>query len=358
MFRQIIYFSLSLMFFTSCEEYYTPKIDTIDGQLVVEAQITNDPSKSYVKLTKTVGFYANQTPTAISEAIVRLVDVSGNYVEGTQSGPGYFNFNTIPVSGNKYKLRILYNNDTYESEEVTMPPIPTVLSAYSENIVEIVYKSDAYGAVQAYDTQRRAVYFDLSANTDLSYYRFDSKGVIEWYFVIPYKFPPPPPNIPPRPTQIYGWESYSFNNNFNIAGPKPFSDNNKIEKHPILSLSYESSNYLLTDTLTSVGWIMIIDQYGTSKGSYDFHDKMNNQFTATGSLFDPIQTQIYGNITCINDPSKIAFGYFDLNSYRQCRYFINPYLSESDIKVRQIFRYPVIPGDGQVFDIEPNWWEW
>ena len=103
------------MFFASCEEYYMPKIDTVGGQLVVEAQITNNPSKSYVRLTQTTGFYDMKASVAITSAAVELVDISGKFVEGIQSDPGYFNFNTVPVSGNNYKLRILYQNETDEA---------------------------------------------------------------------------------------------------------------------------------------------------------------------------------------------------------------------------------------------------
>jgi hypothetical protein len=114
----------------------------------------------------------------------------------------------------------------------------------------------------------------------------------------------------------------------------------------------------------------MIDQYGTSKESYEFHDKLNSQFSAAGSLFDPVQTQIEGNILCTTTPSKKVFGFFDLNSYQQYRYYF--YLNPPPGKYieRQIFRYPNIPVTGRVNAIpktkeEPNpptikppdWWE-
>ena len=124
-----------------------------------------------------------------------------------------------------------------------------------------------------------------------------------------------------------------------------------------MTLPYNAKElYLLPDSIMN-GWIMIIDQFGTSTGSYQYHEKLNSQFAADGSLFDPIQTQIYGNITCKTDPSKIVYGYFDLNSYRQYRYYLYISNPNAAIILRQIFSYPNIPDDGDQMFSPPDWWE-
>jgi hypothetical protein len=286
---------------------------------------------------------------AITSAAVELVDISGKFVEGIQSDPGYFNFNTVPVSGNNYKLRILYQNETYESEEITMPPLPTILNAYSGDKVKTSYSAAAYGNPMPLSVKGRDIYIDAPVTGALAYYRFSTRSTIEWIYAPPGKGGPPPP-------PLYGWVSHYEIENFNIAGPKTFSQLDTIKKHQLSWLAYDAKYYLSSDTLVPSGWIIIVDQYGTSKGSYEFHEKMNSQFAADGSLFDPIQTQIYGNITCKTNPSKIAYGYFDLNSYRQYRYYVKPY-SPIDDNLRQIFRYPYIPDEGKSSDGPPDWWE-
>ena len=337
------------MLLASCEEYYTPIIDTVDDHLVVEALITNDLSKNYVRLTKTRGFYDKQAPVAVAKAIVQLVEKSGNFVNGTESSTGSFSFKSAPVTGNNYKLRIYYQNNTYESEMVTMPPLPTILNAYSESKTLTAYNTDAYGKPIASSQKGRNIYVDAPKTNALAYYRFSTRSTIEWIYAPPGKGGPPPP-------PLFGWETF-FEKNFNIAAPKTFSQSDTIKMHQLGWLAYDARYYLHSDTLVVSGWVLNVDQYGTSKGSYDFHEKMNSQFAADGSLFDPIQTQIYGNITCVTDPSIIVFGYFDLNSYRQYRYYTNLYAQEKDIKLRQIYRYPNIPDKGQIYDWPPEWWE-
>jgi len=352
--KKLIYFSFLIIFFSACEEYYTPDIEKVNGQLVVEAQITNDVSKNYVHLTKTRDFYDQQPPGVVSGARVELVEINGAVAQGVESGKGYFNFSTVPRTGKNYKLRIIFQNNNYESEVVTMPPLPVIDNIYAEQIMKQIYSTDAYGTPQLRETKQIQVYIDAPVTDALSHYRSSTRAIIEWYYLIPETYPP----NPKAPTIIYGWKSYTDNIIFNIAGPKKFSQNEIIKKHPLLTLWINASEYLLPDTVSFGGSvILIIDQYGTTKGSFDFHEKMNNQFSADGTLFDPIQTQIYGNIKCTTDPSKIAFGYFDLNSYRQNRYFLNLFTQQNNVKLRQILRYPYIPDTGQIIQIIPEWWE-
>ena len=339
-----------IILLASCEEFYTPKIDTIEGQLVVDAQITNDVSQNYVRLTKTSAFYSTQQATPVTGAKVELVQINGNTTTAYESGSGNFYFNSTPIIGKSYKLRITILQDIYESDIVVMPPIPSISSLYTEHKVEKQYRTNASGAPMEYILEGRQIYVDAPVISTLSHYRFASRSVMEWVYTPPEVAGPPPP-------QVYGWSSFYYISEFNIAGPKIYSQTGKIEKHPLFSLSYRIADYLQTDTVVQKGWILIIDQFGTSAGSYDFHAKLNSQFGADGSLFDPVQTQIFGNITCKNDASKIVFGYFDLNSYRQYRYYVTLGGKLNTSIPRQLLRYPSIPNGGQTVGFPPSWWE-
>jgi len=348
--KKLIYFYILILLLSSCEEKYIPHIENIEGQLVVEAQITNNPTKNFVHLTKTTSFYDKQTLAAVTGASVELVEINGRIIQGKTNGAGFFNFSSVPVPGENYKLRIIVQNDTYESEVVTMPPDPSILSFYTGHIERKEYLTDGYGVPLAYQVKEREIYIDAPITTELSNYRFNTKAVLEWSWQPESLIgPPPPPH--------FGWLSYYPKSDFNIAGPKKYSQTGKIEKHPLMALPYNAKELFLKPDSMMNGWIIIIDQYGTSKGSHEYHEKLNSQFAADGSLFDPIQTQIYGNITCTSDPSKIVFGYFDLNSYRQYRYFL--YISNPNAAViqRQIFNYPLIPEEGDKKSIPPDWWE-
>jgi hypothetical protein len=225
---------------------------------------------------------------------------------------------------------------------VTMPPMPNILDAYSGDKTKQFYKyNDWNNGVMSFNFEGHNIYIDLPVTDSLAYYRFSTRLILEW---LPVKLP------------YVGWSSIYENSNFDIARLQPFTQADTIKKHPLTWLSYDRRyfklNNILNDQQYAVGWVIIVNQFGTSKESYEFHEKMNSQFAADGSIFDRIPGQIDGNIKCITDPSQIVYGYFDLNSYRQFRYNIRFQSNQ----VVQEFIYPDIPDYGTAGPGYPDWW--
>jgi len=336
-----------LLFFTACEEYYTPAIDQTDGHLVVDALVTNDVNNKVVHLSWSKGFYSNQLTQSVSGAKVELIQSNGQVFSSSVTGVGYFTFEMIPEIGKSYKLRVSIGKDVYESEFVTMPPNPSIDSLYVGDKVKEFYEPDIYGRPYAVSLNGLEFYIDAPVTTQLANYRFNVRSVLEWIYY--------PPGLAPP---VYGWESFVDNSSYILAGSnKMNATTNKIEQFPILFLPNNPQEYLHADSLKSNGWIVVIDQFGTSVGSYDYHQQINSQFAADGSLFDPIQTQILGNITCKTDPTKRAFGYFDLNSYNSINYFANFSGPQASIKLRKLINFPFVPVKGQIVGIPPQWWQ-
>ena len=337
-----------LLFFTACEEYYTPAIDQTDGHLVVDALITNDVSYKSVHLSWSRGFYSTQPTQLVSGAKVELIQATGRVFSSIPTGTGYFTFEMVPETGESYKLRISLGKDIYESEFVTMPPIPSIDSLYVADQVSEVYKPDIYGKPYAVSLSGLEFYINVPVTAQLANYRFYTRSLIEWIYY--------PPGIQDPP--VYGWDSFDDKSRYNLASAnKMNATTNKIVQHPINFLAYNSQEYLKSDSLKSNGWIIFIDQFGTSIGSYDYHQQINSQFAADGSLFDPIQTQIVGNITCKTDPAKRVYGYFDLNSYRLINYFAKFSGPQAGITIRKLINFPYVQVKGQTVGIPPFWWQ-
>lgn len=379
--KSIIFLTILLLaLFVSCEEYYTPALEDISKVLVVESHITNDPKQNYVQISKTRNFYSTSAIEWVSGATVELVESNFQIIKSREDSPGYYPFVATPVPGKKYRLRITHLKDVYESDYLVMPPIPTIDAFYTQHTVDKVYRTNAYNVPELFDRPARQIFIDAPSTPELQYYRFNCRAVIQWIFNPNYKTegltnktyeknaalnklnsvsgPPPPSGEDLSKFFLYGWKSISGNDLFNLSGPKEYSLTRKIEKHLITSLAYNSQEYLDSTTQVSRNWIIILDQYGIPKESYDFHEKMNRQFNADGSLFDPLMTQIYGNIHCKNDPERIVLGFFDLNSYRQHRYYLN-LGSGKDITVvlRQLTDFFDIPDRGYKKNDPPIFWE-
>ena len=351
--KELNHLVLSVFILTSCEEYYKPAMDVVPAILVVEAQLSNDSQHSFVKLSMTSDFYNRVLSDSITGANVKLVEGANYTIEGYEKSKGYFTFAESPVFGKRYYIRITYNGDVYESNSVTMPPKPAIDSLYTRNVYLKEYQLDINGAPFLVETPGREICIDASITPALQYYRFSNRAILQWVY------DPPSVNGPPPP-QWFGWKSIHDNGLFNLAGPKDFRVSADIHQHSLMTLAYNGLTYLDFTGQIPAGWIMIIDQYGITKESYDFHLKLNQQLSATGNLFDPVQTQIYGNIHCVTIPEKLVLGYFDLNSYRQYRYYLNLGTGpDNQVVQRRLDRYLEIPEEGQHTDsTRPDFWEY
>lgn len=350
--NRIIYLVFLVVLLSSCEDFYTPDLEVVSPILVVESRMTNNSSNNFVKLTMTQDFYNNTETEKVTGATVELIQISGQKERGTEASTGYFTFKSNLVAGKRYYIRITNKGDIYESETVIMPPLPKIDSLYTNHKIVKTYSTDAYGTPTLIETPEREIYIDAPITPTLEYYRFDYHSVIQWMYN-PVAVGPGPP-----PPSYFGWKTLYEYGQFNIAGPKEFSTSNKINKHPIRALAYDGRAYLDSSAQIPMGWILVLDQYGITKSSYDFHEKLNKQFSAEGSLFDPVLTQVYGNIHCKSDPAKTALGFFDLNSYRQYRYFlILGEGAEGHVTQRRLSRYPIITNEGFTRGTPPEFWE-
>ena len=352
MFKNLIYLAIVVFFFSGCEEIYTPDIENVDALLVVEAHITNDMDQNFVKLSLTRDFYSQTAQEISSGGKVELIEVSGKSIVAKESGTGYFTFTSVPVSGKNYLLRVTYNQETYQSDAVTMPPLPQIDTLYTKHNVEKEYRTYSDGTPVQVEIPGREFLIDAPITSSLSHYLFNYRAVLQYAY-----YPPVGPTgefLPPW----FGWKSFSNSGSFNLAGPKEFSVSDKISTHPVFSLAYDPMQYLDSITQVPAGWIIILDQYGIQKESYDFHEQLNKQFSAEGNLFDPMLTQVYGNIHCTSDPDKICLGFFDLNSYRQYRYFFSNLTNNDEKNIpRRLFTYPDIPNGGYQEEFYPSFWE-
>jgi len=349
--------ALILMLFLSCEEIYKPELEIVPGNLVVESHVTNDPNQNYVILSNTTDFYNPMPQERVTGARVELVqfNVFGYYhyetiYNSTEISPGHYNFKDAPVPGNRYRLRITLGTDVYESNLEHMPPLPVIDSLYTGFKLEKSYRLDAYGPPNQVEIPSQEIYIDAPIAQSLQYYRFNWRMILQWTFI-------PTAVGPPQPS-YQGWLSIYHDGEFNLAGIKQFSQSDHVSKHPIISLPYIPRDYLEIEKQSGSGWILILDQFGISKDSYDFYENLNKQLTAEGNLFDPLLTQVYGNMHCSSDSSKIVFGNFNLNSYKQHRYFFYLGVNEkSKVIQRKLNQYPEIPSRGIFQGTYPSFWE-
>jgi len=349
---KILCLALFFNLFASCEEIYKPDIMQVKNTLAVESHLTNDPNQNFVRLSMTRNFYSTDAVEWISGANVELIENGVLNFKGTEVSPGYYTFQYTPIVGKSYVLWLSYQKFIYESEPIVMPPIPSIDSLYTKHKIEKNYVINGYGVPELFSTPSREIYIDASITPQMQNYRFTWRAIIQWEYF------PPVTSLESSSKPLFGWRTKYNHENFNLAGPAEFSVSNEVRQHPILSLGYNGRQYLDSGTQVPANWIIIVDQYGIPKVSNDFYKKLNSQFAAEGSLFDPAMAQVAGNMHCKNDPGKNILGFFDVSSYRQYRYYFN-FGTGPDYEViqRRLNRYFDIPDHGCQESTHPAFWE-
>ena len=123
-----------LLVFSSCQKEIQIDLNSKSPQLVVEAEISDQPNSCKVKLTKTVNFSQSNNFPTVSGALVRISDDFGNSELLTETSPGIYVAGILQqgISGRNYLLEISYDGQTYmASYQMKMPTIIDTLKVQS-----------------------------------------------------------------------------------------------------------------------------------------------------------------------------------------------------------------------------------
>jgi Domain of unknown function (DUF4249) len=117
--------ALGLLFaltFSNCQDVIDLDLDKVDPQLVIEANLTDQPGKQQVRITKTVPFDQSNVFPAVSGAFVTIGDNTGLLDTLQQTAPGVYETKRLKqgISGRTYTLRATVESKQYTAV-CTMP---------------------------------------------------------------------------------------------------------------------------------------------------------------------------------------------------------------------------------------------
>jgi hypothetical protein len=133
----------------ACEQVIELELDGTENPLpIVQAEVIDYPSYSYVLLSYSQDFYTPENPQGISNAEVTLRDDQGlnlRFVESTDSA-GYYlpeNPDFVGEVGRTYSLEIRNGNETYTST-CKMPPVTAIVDIKQEFQPESIFREEGY----------------------------------------------------------------------------------------------------------------------------------------------------------------------------------------------------------------------
>lgn len=336
---------------TGCEEVYHPELMNVPNLPVIEARITNNPALNYIFVQRTTRFTDPYFAKAIINAKIELLEENGPVYSIKHKLSGLYTFDQALQPGKRYKLRVVIDWETYESDWEKLPPLPRMENFKPETYTQVRYINNTYGIPYKSYVDGFQVFVDIpvikECKTNLfrwhSYLQFCLGGYV-------------------GRDRTFEWISFIQTGSENMVSVGLHSNDSIISRHKLMFNKKDFLAYLDTNTYPSrksafeLGWIFEIDQYALSEGSYLFFKNVREQLKADGQLLDPINSQIQGNMRCVSNPDKLLLGVFDLCSVTRHQYYVTA-LERDPIYFHRMDSVYDIPYEGVSPRVPPPFWQ-
>lgn len=284
-----------------CTDPYEPSaISTTRRYLVIDGFI-NTNGVTQIKLSRTYSLTSN-TPPPETRAVVAIEEEGGTRYPLQESPSGtYQSASQVLVSGKRYRLRITTTQGVGYLSDFT----PAKLTPVIDNIT---WRSNPTGIVLYLNSQ------DATGNTQ--YYRWDYDETWE-------SRPLLSPSVEYVNEQIrrlatpYPRVCWINEKSSTISLAKTTNLNQDVvADFPLRTFPLNSSRFY---TLYSV----LVRQYAQSPEEYAYWEQLKKNTESIGTLFDPLPSQLTGNVRCLTDENELALGFVGAHSVTEKRIFIN-----------------------------------
>jgi len=96
-----------------------------------------------------------------------------------------------------------------------------------------------------------------------------------------------------------------------------------------------------------------IKQLSLTRQAYEFWKLYQEQTTRTGTSLDPLPSSLQGNIYSVDDPNKLALGFFEASDVVSQKITLAPIFIDAYYTLAYVSRY-IYPDFGNCWDVYPN----
>jgi len=287
-----------------------------DDLLVVEGLFTNQSTKHWVKLSRTVQINSTEV-RPVRGATITIESEDQVVLRFEEDKPGYY-LSVNPFFARfdtKYKLRIITEEGAeYESSEVEMVPTPPIDRVYAEFIPEFENPPDPVLKSEG----RFNFYLDVTNNSTPT-------RSFRYLWTETYKIKVPNPSR----WKWLGGNDFEFRREDIPEMQEEFCFRHDSSSQIILSDSYASDGEILAFPIHSfeanremnIRYSFEVSQYGLSADAERYWKGLAISSQSQGSLFDLQPGTIVGNIRSVNNPDEIVLGIFEVVQEERYRVF-------------------------------------
>jgi hypothetical protein len=295
-----------------CVEPFFPDELATQKLLEIDGTITDREGYHYIRISWSSNY---QNPQLIPKegCQVEVLSRTGIAIQFSETNPGlYMQWidQGIIQTGEDYKVRVVTENSTYESDFETMIPCAPVGEVYY--LVEDKETDDP-----AITLQGIQYYTDLNAPEGYARnYRWELEETWEYHSEYPIRFYWDGTRIVDlghtADSLFYCWSSGSIREIYTAS--MQYISGDSLTAIPLRYVSNE------TDRLT-VKYCLLVKQYSLSEQAYNYWNQLQKLSQETGGLYETQPPQIRGNIHNINDENEIVLGNFNVSAMTEKRIF-------------------------------------
>jgi len=294
-----------LLLLSGCVEPYAP--DILEGPnhyLVVDGLINGNGITAF-KLSRTQNISEENLPMAETSATLLLEAEQGAQYTLQETDPGTYASSSLSLNPNeKYRLNIrLYTGKEYVSDFVAVkqtPPIDEVGWQALDDKLQIY--------VNSHDPQNNTLYYRWEYEATWAYTSAFSSNI---------RYDEASGTIVPRTSSdedIYHCWKTANSTDIKLGSSVKLSQD-VIHEYPILALPAASEEL-------RIKYSILVKQYGLTREAYQYWETLKKNTESIGTLFDPLPTQLTGNIHSITTPDELVIGYVGASAVQEKRIFV------------------------------------
>lgn len=343
-----LFFFVLFFIFQSCSQIYDPALDRSNNIFVIEGLVSDFPGESYVKIFKTVPFDSIDSKIPITNARVEIIEDSDKVFFLTPFEDGvYKNEQLIGRINSSYTLTVITSdNEIYRSSPERMSETNKQDTIYAYNQQNVTYHVESSGKLIENKETGVMTFVNLrnhEGKAPMCRYKIIVTGLYSYL------------EEGLLPNRIYGWKTFDMTNSslnitYEVKGAKP----GECKNHEVGFFSTNLKIYLPIDKRAEVlmGFLVKLNKYTLTKNAYNYYINLQEQLKASQKLFDPLPSQLVGNIKCITNSNKPVFGIFDVSSREDLYY---DYYIGNQIRVVEVDSFPNFTNEGEFLNPPPFW---
>ena len=284
------------------QSYVSPFKSPVTGYLVVEGFIAANGPTNFT-LTRSIPLPGDSTIPVVTGAQLQIEGSDNSIYPLAEVGNGKYLLSSISMSPTlRYRLRISnVNHETYLSDFVPYKPTPPIDSVNWIN-------SDTGVAiyVSTHDPTGNSRYYQWRYSETWEYTSSEQSGYVWQNDSLLVRLPQ---------DQIY--TCYHFDTSQVILiGTTDKLSQDLIFEQPLVTIPKNTQ-------ALGIEYSALVSQYALTDSAYNYLSLMKGNTEQLGSIFDPLPSELTGNIHSLSNPGEQVIGYVSAGTIQQQRIFIS-----------------------------------